>query len=328
MPMNRSGVLYLLSKQRYDCVPSNNLEESIMQRQLNEIEKHGLAAGETGQPERPDWTIDQGWKNYTQEEHAVWKTLFERQTKLLPGRACDEFVAGMRDLPISADEIPDFRRLSDVLMQRTGWQVVAVPGLVPDEVFFEHLANRRFPAGHFIRKLEQLDYLEEPDVFHDVFGHVPMLMNPIIADYIQAYGAGGLRAKQLGVLNQLARVYWYTVEFGLVQQSDGLRIYGAGIASSYTESIFAVDDPSPNRIHFDLERVMRTHYRIDDFQESYFVIRNLDELLELAKIDFAPVYASIKDKPELEPGTILPTDQVLSRGSKAYHESKRRGTGA
>ena len=295
-----------------------------MQRQLNEIEKHGAAAGESSQPERADWTIDQGWENYTAQEHAVWKTLFERQTKLLPGRACDEFIEGMRDLPIGADQIPDFRRLSEVLMQRTGWQVVAVPGLVPDEVFFEHLANRRFPAGHFIRKPDQLDYLEEPDVFHDVFGHVPMLMNPVIADYIQAYGVGGLKAKQLGVLDQLARVYWYTVEFGLVQQSDGLRIYGAGIASSYTESIFAVDDPSPNRIGFDLERVMRTHYRIDDFQETYFVIRDLEELLALAKIDFVPFYDEIKSKSELEPGTILPTDQVLSRGSNAYHEAKRR----
>ena len=213
-----------------------------------ETSRHGLAAGEAGAPERPDWTIDQGWESYTADEHAVWKTLFERQTRLLAGRACDEFVHGMQDLPMRADRIPDFRRLSEVLMKRTGWQVVAVPGLVPDDVFFEHLANRRFPAGQFIRKPGQLDYLEEPDVFHDVFGHVPMLMNPVIADYIQAYGVGGLRAKRLGKLANLARVYWYTVEFGLLQQKDGLRIYGAGIASSCTESVFALDDPSPNRI--------------------------------------------------------------------------------
>jgi len=295
-----------------------------MQRQLNEVEKHGLAAGDAGQPERADWTIDQGWENYTAEEHAVWKTLFERQTKLLPGRACDEFVAGMRALPIGADQIPDFRRLSEVLMKQTGWQVVAVPGLVPDEVFFEHLANRRFPAGNFIRKPDELDYLEEPDVFHDVFGHVPMLMNPVIADYIQAYGAGGLRAKQLGVLDQLARVYWYTVEFGLVEQSDGLRIYGAGIVSSYTESMFSLDDPSPNRVRFALERVMRTRYRIDDFQETYFVIRNLEELLELARIDFAPVYENVRDQQEFEPGQILQGDVVLTRGTAGYHNGKRQ----
>jgi phenylalanine-4-hydroxylase len=292
--------------------------------QYPQTSKHGLAAGEAGRPQRADWTIDQGWKNYTAEEHGVWKQLYERQTKLLPGRAGDEFVAGMRALPIGADEIPDFRRLSDVLGQHTGWQVVAVPGLVPDDVFFEHLANRRFPAGQFIRKLQQLDYLEEPDVFHDVFGHVPLLMNPVIADYIQAYGVGGLRAQRLGVLPQLARVYWYTVEFGLLQQSDGVRIYGAGIASSHTESIFALDDPSPNRIGFDLERVMRTRYRIDDFQETYFVIGNLDELLELARIDFAPIYERVQGRPEFEPGDVLAGDRVLRRGTGAYHAAKRR----
>lgn len=285
-------------------------------------QKHGLAAGQTT-PARADWTIDQGWNNYTPQEHAVWKTLFERQSKLLPGRACDAFIEGMGRLPIGPEQIPDFRALSEVLMPRTGWSVVAVPGLVPDEVFFEHLAHRRFPAGHFIRKPHELDYLEEPDVFHDVFGHVPMLMNPAIADYIQAYGEGGLRAQQLGVLRKLARVYWYTVEFGLVQQPDGLRIYGAGIASSYTETVFALDDPSPNRIAFDLARVMRTNYRIDDFQETYFVIDGLSQLLELARIDFGPLYAQAAGLPEYEPGTVLPGERVLTRGTGRYSAEKR-----
>lgn len=282
---------------------------------------HGLAAGE--RPPSADWTIAQGWENYTPAEHAVWKTLFERQTKLLPGHACDAFLAGMRELPLSPDTIPDFRRLSDVLMSHTGWQVVAVPGLVPDEVFFEHLAHRRFPAGQFIRKPHELDYLEEPDVFHDVFGHVPMLMNPVIADYIQAYGQGGLRALKLGKLRYLARVYWYTVEFGLVQQADGIRVYGAGIASSRAETVFSTDDASPNRIGFDLERVMRTRYRIDDFQESYFVLGSLEELLELAKIDFLAAYEHASAAGELEPGTVLATDRVLHRGTGAYHAAKK-----
>jgi phenylalanine-4-hydroxylase len=292
-----------------------------MQRQLNEIVKHGLAAAHA--PERPDWTIDQGWERYTAEDHGVWKTLYERQSKLLPGRACDEFVQGMQALPIGAAQIPDFRRMSDVLMKHTGWQVVAVPGLVPDEVFFDHLANRRFPAGQFIRRADQLDYLEEPDVFHDVFGHVPMLMNPVIADYIQAYGVGGLRAQKLGVLTNLARVYWYTVEFGLLEQHDGLRIYGSGIVSSYSETIFALEDRSPNRLRFDLERVMRTRYRIDDFQETYFVIRGLRELLELAHIDFAPLYERVLQQSEFEPGEVLPQDTVVTRGSGRYHAAKR-----
>lgn len=276
------------------------------------------SAAPVAPPANADWTIDQGWAAYTAEEHATWRTLFERQTRLLPGRACDEFVAGMRALPIGADQIPDFRRLSDVLAKHTGWQVVAVPGLVPDDVFFDHLAHRRFPAGHFIRGPHELDYLEEPDVFHDVFGHVPLLMNPVIADYMQAYGEGGLRARSLGKLPQLARVYWYTIEFGLVQQPDGLRIYGAGIASSASESVFALDDTSPNRIRFDLHRVMRTRYRIDDFQESYFVLGSLDELLDLARIDFMPVYRRIAGEPEFEPGAVLATDAVLTRGTGAY----------
>ena len=299
-----------------------------MLQQLKEHVKHGLAAGTDQPPERPDWTIDQGWHNYTPQEHAVWKTLFERQSKLLPGRACDEFVRGMQDLPIGPDQIPNFEQLSETLSQRTGWQIVAVPGLVPDDVFFEHLAHRRFPAGHFIRKPHELDYLEEPDVFHDVFGHVPMLMNPAIADYIQAYGEGGLRAKRLGVLEKLARVYWYTVEFGLVKQPDGLRVYGAGIASSATETVFSVEDDSPNRVAFDLERVMRTNYRIDDFQESYFVLDNLNDLLELARIDFAPLYERVAGASDFEPGDILPSDTVLTRGSGRYHAAKRDGAGA
>ncbi|WP_295857602.1 phenylalanine 4-monooxygenase [uncultured Xylophilus sp.] len=285
-------------------------------------ELHGLAAGDAAVPPSADWTIDQGWDAYTAEDHAVWRTLFERQSALLPGRACDAFVAGMRDLPIGADRIPDFRALSAVLKGRTGWEVVAVPGLVPDDVFFGHLAARRFPAGHFIRKRHQLDYLEEPDVFHDVFGHVPMLMDPAMADYIQAYGRGGLKAQQRGMLDRLARVYWYTVEFGLVQQNDGLRIYGAGIASSATETRFALDDPSPNRIAFDLERVMRTRYRIDDFQETYFVIDSLEALLALDRIDFDPLYARVAAGAEYAPGDVLPEDRVLHRGTGRYHATR------
>ena len=284
--------------------------------------KHGLAAGDAARPANADWTIDQGWAGYTAADHATWKTLFERQAKLLPGRACDEFLQGMRDLPIGADEIPDFRQLSEVLMQRTGWQIVAVPGLVPDDVFFDHLANRRFPAGNFIRRPHELDYLEEPDVFHDVFGHVPMLMNPAIADFIQAYGQGGLRAQGLGNLAQLARVYWYTIEFGLLQQADGLRIYGAGIASSFTETVFSLDSPSPHRIRLNLERLMRTNYRIDDFQESYFVIRDLDELLEFTQIDFAPLYERAAQGRELQPGDVLPEDGVFHRGDGSHHRAK------
>lgn len=269
-----------------------------------------------------DWTIDQRWSDYTAEEHRVWQTLFERQTLLLPGRACDTFIEGMDALPLSADQIPDFRRINETLLKLTGWQVVAVPGLVPDEVFFTHLANRRFPAGQFIRNGAQLDYLEEPDIFHDVFGHLPMLLNPVMANFIQAYGQGGLRAQALGVLKPLARVYWYTVEFGLVRQTDGLRIYGAGIASSFSETRFCLADTSPNLVRFDLERVMRTEYRIDDFQESYFVLPNIDTLLELSRIDFAPFYQRIEGQALIAPGAVHSSDELVRRGTGVYHRAR------
>src|SRR5579864_6688361 len=182
-----------------------------------------------------DWTIPQDWNSYTAEEHAVWDALFARQSRMLQGRVTDAFLGGLDVLRLSRPGIPDFGQLSERLRELTGWSVVAVPGLVPDEVFFEHLANRRFVSGNFIRKPEQIDYLQEPDVFHDVFGHVPLLANTVFADYMQAYGEGGLRSLKFGSLPKLARLYWYTVEFGLVREAGALKLYGAGIVSSYGE---------------------------------------------------------------------------------------------
>jgi len=266
-----------------------------------------------------DWTIPQGWDAYTAEEHATWDTLFARQIAMLPGRVTPEFMDGLDVLRLSKPGIPDFDELSERLMKATGWQVVAVPGLVPDDVFFDHLANRRFVSGNFIRRPDQLDYLQEPDVFHDVFGHVPLLANPVFADYMQAYGQGGQRAAAMGAIDRLSRLYWYTVEFGLVRAGDGLALYGAGIVSSRSESIFALDDASPNRIGFDLKRVMRTRYRIDDFQQSYFVIDSFEELLDQTlNTDFAPLYAELEGQPDHDPETILPDDRVYARGTQAH----------
>lgn len=271
----------------------------------------------------PDWTVPQDWEHYTPEEHGTWDTLFARQAKLLPGRASEAYLRGLDVLKLSKPGIPDFAELSERLTKLTGWSVVAVPGLVPDDVFFDHMANRRFVAGNFIRRPDQLDYLEEPDVFHDVFGHVPMLADPVFADYLAAYGQGGLRALELGSLKQLSRLYWYTVEFGLVAEPEGLRIYGAGIVSSYSESRFALDDPSPNRIGFDMKRVMQTDYRIDDFQQSYFVIPSFDELLrQTVETDFAPLYADIVDKPAIAVDAVLDSDEVITRGTQDYARSK------
>ncbi|MBR0552656.1 phenylalanine 4-monooxygenase [Stakelama marina] len=270
-----------------------------------------------------DWTIPQNWDAYSDEEHRVWDTLFERQAKLLPGRASEAYLRGLDVLKLSKPGIPDFEELSERLMKLTGWQVVAVPGLVPDDVFFDHMANRRFVAGNFIRRADQLDYLQEPDVFHDVFGHVPMLADPRFADYLEAYGRGGLRALELGALKQLARLYWYTVEFGLIEEEEGLRIYGSGIVSSYSESQFALEDPSPNRIRFDLKRVMRTDYRIDDFQQNYFVIPSFDELLRVTvESDFAPLYAEILDQPDIAVAELVPGDDIITNGTQAYAKAK------
>ena len=272
----------------------------------------------------PDWTVPQDWSHYTAEDHATWDTLFARQAKLLPGRASDAWLRGLDVLKLSKPGIPDFAELSDRLMKLTGWQVVAVPGLVPDDVFFDHMANRRFVAGNFIRRPDQLDYLEEPDVFHDVFGHVPMLADPVFADYLAAYGRGGQRALSLDALKYLGRLYWYTVEFGLIAEPAGLRIYGSGIVSSFAESRFALDDPSPNRIGFDIARVMRTEYRIDDFQQNYFVIPSFDELLRITvETDFAPLYEELKAQPDIPVAEIVPNDAVITRGTQAYADAKR-----
>ena len=271
-----------------------------------------------------DWTVPQDWHRYTADEHSVWDTLFARQTAMLPGRACEAFLRGVDVLRLSKPGIPDFVELSERLHALTGWRVVAVPGLVPDDMFFDHMANRRFVAGNFIRRADQLDYLEEPDVFHDVFGHVPMLADPVFADYMQAYGRGGQRAGALGNLKRLARLYWYTVEFGLIEEAGALRIYGSGIVSSAGESVFALDSPSPNRIGFDLSRVMRTDYRIDDYQQSYFVIPSLGELLRLTvETDFAPLYAALEGQPELGVADIVASDRVLTRGTQDYANGKK-----
>ncbi len=262
-----------------------------------------------------DWTVPQDWDAFTAEEHARWDTLFARQSAQLPGRVVDAFLNGLDVLKLSKPGIPDFAELNEHLAARTGWSVVAVPGLVPDEVFFDHLANRRFVAGRFIRGADQMEYLQEPDVFHDVFGHVPLLSDPTFADYMQAYGRGGLRAVRLGGLENLARLYWYTVEFGLIREAGRLKIFGAGIVSSHGESIYALEDNRPRRVAFDLQRVMRTHYKIDDYQQTYFVIDSFGRLLkETVETDFAPLYERLAALPEYAADEAAPGDVLISPG--------------
>ncbi|MEZ5742739.1 MAG: phenylalanine 4-monooxygenase [Sphingomonadaceae bacterium] len=274
-------------------------------------------------PKNADYTIDQQWESYSPEEHDRWDRLFARQREILPGRACGAFLKALDSLRLSGGGIPHMGRLSDRLEKLTGWRVVPVADLVPDEVFFDHLANRRFPAGAFIRPEAEFDYLQEPDVFHDIFGHVPMLADPVFAEFMEAYGKGGQRAMRRDQLHNLARLYWYTVEFGLVDTPEGLRIFGAGIASSPNESVFSLEDPSPNRIRLKLERVMRTRYIIDDFQRTYFVIDSFENLLERCYRDFAGLYDAVVGKEDIEPQQIVDGDAVLHRGTQAWFDTGR-----
>jgi len=262
-------------------------------------------------PPVSDHLIAQDWAGYSAEEHATWRILFERQQQILKGRACDEFLAGIQALDVTATGIPDFKRLNEILKARSGWEIAAVPGLVPDDVFFALMADRKFPSTCFIRRPDQLDYIEEPDVFHDVFGHVPLLVHPVFGDYMQAYGEGGLKALRLGSLPKLARLYWYTVEFGLIRTAAGLRIYGAGIVSSKGESIHALESGTPKRIAFDLLRIMRTEYRIDDFQDGYFVIDSFDQLFDATRPDFTRYYEALATLPDIAPGEVVAGDRSI-----------------
>lgn len=273
-------------------------------------------------PRNADYTIDQRWESYSAEEHDRWDRLFARQTRVLEGRACAAFMDALHRLELSRAGVPNMARLSDRLAAMTGWRIVPVAELVPDDIFFEHLANRRFPAGAFIRPEAEFDYLQEPDIFHDIFGHAPLLADPTFAAFMEAYGKGGRRAMALGQLHNLARLYWYTVEFGLMREAGGLRIFGAGILSSPKESVFCLEDPSPNRVAFNLERIMRTRYIIDDFQETYFVIDSFQALLDACYQDFGNIYDHVKDAADIGADAVIPSDALLHKGTHAYFERK------
>lgn len=251
------------------------------------------------------YVVAQNWAAYSPPQHALWRRLYARQAHLLPGRACPEFIDSLRALNV-ADAIPNFDDVSDALMQATGWALVAVPGLVPDAVFFQHLAQRRFPVTVWLREPHEFDYIVEPDVFHDFFGHVPLLFNPVFAAHLQEYGKGGLKALPLGGLPYLARLYWYTIEFGLIRTADGLRAYGAGLLSSGGELDYCIHSATPHRLRFDVERVMRTGYKIDSYQQTYFVIDDFAQLFADTAPDFRPLYARLQNSATLAPNYLLP----------------------
>jgi phenylalanine-4-hydroxylase len=264
---------------------------------------------------RSDYTCAQDHGRYTAADHETYRRLYARQVQQLPGLACDEFIAAVEQLG-APGHIPHFDAISEKLLPATGWQIVGVPGLIPEEAFFALLAERRFPVTDWIRKPEEFEYVVEPDVFHDLFGHVPLLFDPTFADYMQAYGAGGMKASRLDACELLARLYWYTVEFGLIATPKGLRAYGAGILSSAGELRHSVQSPEPRRMAFDLQRLMRSRYRIDTYQASYFVIDSFQQLFDATAPDFTPVYAKVRQDiardGEVEAGTVLPGEREFA----------------
>jgi phenylalanine-4-hydroxylase len=275
-----------------------------------------------------DW-LEPAQRDYSADEDTIWDDLFARQLDLLPGRACTAFLAGLDKLDLGRGGVPEFGRLSDELGAMTGWSVVPVPMLIPDHVFFWHLANRRFPAGNFIRTRETFDYIQEPDVFHDVFGHVPLLTDPVFAEYMQEYGKAGWKAMRYNRLKALGALYWYTVEFGLIQETDGLRIFGAGILSGPREAVFALEGQSPNRIMLNVDRVMRTDYVIDDLQPTYFVIESFADLYhQTVDRDFDRLYRSLDPGFTYANSAVIDVDDVLHLGTQEYHLRGGRGSGA
>jgi len=269
---------------------------------------------------RADYTCEQAYTQYTDADHETYRRLYTRQLQQLPGLACDEFITAVQQLG-TPDHIPHFDEVSERLLKATGWQVVGVPGLIPEEAFFALLAARKFPVTDWIRKPEEFDYVVEPDVFHDLFGHVPLLFNPVFADYMQAYGAGGMKASRLDAAELLARLYWYTVEFGLIATPQGLRAYGAGILSSAGELQHSVTSPQAQRVAFDLQRLMRSRYTIDSYQATYFVINSFDQLFEATAPDFTPVYREVRERiaqdGEIDAGAVLPGERRFNANQPA-----------
>jgi phenylalanine-4-hydroxylase len=276
-----------------------------------------------------DW-LEPKQTEYDSEDDAIWNDLFARQMDILPGRAASAFLAGLDKLDLGRGGVPEFGKLSEELGALTGWSVVPVPMLIPDHVFFWHLANRRFPAGNFIRTRETFDYIQEPDVFHDVFGHVPMLTDPVFADYMQEYGRAGWKAMRYNHLKALGALYWYTVEFGLIlEQGKDLRAYGAGILSGPTEAVFSVEGQSPNRIMLNVDRVMRTDYVISDLQPTYFVIESFEDLYrQTVERDFDRLYRSLGAGFTYANTAVIDVDNVLHHGTQEYLLRGGRGSGA
>lgn len=227
---------------------------------------------------------DSGFIQWTDEENQIWHELITRQLECIKGKACDEFFEGLDKLQLPLDRVPQLSEVSEVLLATTGWQCAEVPALINFESFFKLLSEKKFPVATFIRRREHFDYLQEPDIFHEIFGHCAMLTNPAFSEFTHKYGQLGLAAtKEERVY--LARLYWFTVEFGLMKQNDELRIYGGGILSSPGETEYAANSDTPERFPINVLDVFRTPYRIDIMQPKYFMIEQINDLFDLSQMD-------------------------------------------
>lgn len=266
--------------------------------------------------------IEQNWDAYTAHDHQTWSSLIHRLQNSMHGRMCDEYVAGFMELDLPKDRVVRFEELADTLGAKTGWEYVAVNGFLEPHDFFKLLANRKFPANRYMRNPQEQAYQELPDIFHDVIGHAPLLMDPVMADFMQTFGQAGNLCKTESRRTMLARLYWFTVEVGLMKVNNQIRAYGAAIASSDKELAFALESHSPNRLEFSIERVFRTPYNMYDLQETYFVTGGLKDMLKLAENNFACVFDAADPLEDIARGTRVSTDLVISAGDHSYHDSK------
>ena len=263
--------------------------------------------------------VDQEWATrYNETSHTTWASLFGSIGQLSRKTSCSSFIQGQKVIQLGAERIPKFEDLTEQLSTSTGWEIVGANGFVPDEIFFTQLANKKFPMSCEIRSLDGSQFQEYPDLFHDVYGHVPLLIYPEVSEILQSNARSMLKAIKLGrpdLAKKIASAYWFTLEVGLVKEHGDIRVYGAAIASSPKEIMFATADKRPNLIGFDLDRVMRTEYDMLDVQATYFVLNDIDELKSLANVDFFERALSLENMPTLAPGELCPSDELIQLGS-------------
>lgn len=264
-----------------------------------------------------DWSMPQNWEQFSDSDHARWSEFAAKQTKALEGLASDTFIKGVRALELDKMGVPEFDRWNERLRDVTGWEVVAVPGVIPNEPFFKMLAERKFPVANFLRQGPSFEYSDEPDMFHDVYGHMPMFLDPTFGEFMTAYGRAGLRAERQGMSDWLGRLYLHTVEFGLIQDGGSLRAYGAGLMSSFAETVHALKSDAPRRLQFDLPRLMRTDWPFDEFQPTYFVIESFDALLEeMETTSLKHVYEEVAGLPLIPIGESVAGDREYQKAGE------------